>query len=72
MRFTAFDGFLAIFDINALRAEQLVPNLFIYSEAFVKGSYGLGSSAAWVLFVIILIITGLQRKYEERWVHYES
>lgn len=70
--FTAFDGFLAIFDINALRPEQLVPNLFIYSEAFVKGSYGLGSSAAWVLFVIILVITGLQRKYESKWVHYES
>ncbi len=70
--FTAFDGFLAIFNVNDLRPEQMVPNLFIYSEAFIKGSYGKGSAAAWVLFFIIMIATGLQRLYEKRWVHYES
>lgn len=70
--FTAFDGFLAMFDPNALRPDQIVPNLYIYSEGFIKGGYGRASSAAWVLFAIILLVTGIQRKFEKRWVHYES
>lgn len=70
--FTSFDAFLAIFDVFALRAEQMVSNLYIYAEAFVKGSYGRASAAAWVVFALILIVTGLQRLYEKRWVHYEA
>lgn len=70
--FTAFDGFLAIFDMNNLRPEQYVPNLYIYTEAFLKGSYGRSSSASWVLFAIILTVTAFQRVFEKKWVHYES
>lgn len=49
-------------------------NVFIYSlyqEAFVNFQFGLGSTRALVLFVIILILTWIQFKVGERKVHYQ-
>lgn len=42
----------------------------IYIEGFQTGRAGYASAAATVLFVILLLITGIQLKYMERKVHY--
>ena len=70
--FTAFDGFLALFSADNLRPERMVTNLYIYTTGFIQGSYGKASAAAWALFAVILAITGLQKAFEKRWVHYET
>jgi multiple sugar transport system permease protein len=50
--------------------------LYLYSRAFGKVGVGLqmgyASAMAWVLFVIILIITGIQLWASKRWVYYET
>jgi multiple sugar transport system permease protein len=51
--------------------------LYLYHRAFGKigaGGFqmGYGSALAWILFVIILAITGIQLWLARRWVHYES
>lgn len=51
--------------------------LYLYNRAFGKvGQGGLqmgyASAMAWILFVIILIITGIQLWLARRWVYYES
>ncbi len=44
---------------------------FVYNQGFRFEQLGLASAAAWVLFVIILGITGLQFVGQKKWVHYE-
>lgn len=49
-------------------------NVFVFSlyqEAFVNFQFGLGSTRALILFVIILLITWLQFKVGEKKVHYQ-
>lgn len=51
--------------------------LYLYNRAFGKtGAGGLqmgyASALAWILFVIILIITGIQLWLARRWVYYET
>ncbi|RPI33615.1 MAG: sugar ABC transporter permease [Chloroflexota bacterium] len=51
--------------------------LYLYNRAFGKvgpGGFQMGyaSAMAWVLFIIILAITGLQLWLAKRWVYYES
>jgi multiple sugar transport system permease protein len=51
--------------------------LYLYNRAFGKiGPAGLqmgyASALAWILFIIILVITGLQIWLSKRWVYYES
>lgn len=70
--FTAFDVFLTMFDVYSLPDRNSVVNLMVYREAFMYGKMGPASTLAWMLFIIILIITVIQRKFEKRWVHYEN
>jgi multiple sugar transport system permease protein len=44
---------------------------FIYNQGFQFQNLGLAAAAAWVLFVLIILITALQFKAQKRWVHYE-
>ncbi len=44
--------------------------LYIYDAAFWWGELGYGSALAWILFVIILILTLIQLKISNRWVYY--
>jgi multiple sugar transport system permease protein len=44
----------------------------IYSTAFGSYDFGYASAMAWVLFVIILLITLIQFVLEKRWVHYDN
>ncbi len=45
--------------------------LYIYQQAFQFQHFGYASALAWVLFVVILIATGLQFKFQG-WVYYEG
>lgn len=45
--------------------------LYLYKNAFEYLRMGFGSGLAWVLFVIILIVTLIQFKLANRWVYYE-
>jgi multiple sugar transport system permease protein len=42
----------------------------IYNQGFVAYRLGYASTIAWVLFAIIMVLTALQLRLQERWVHY--
>jgi len=44
----------------------------IYYEAFQFGHFGYASAMAWILFIIILALTGLVIWTSRRWVYYEA
>ena len=46
--------------------------LYIYRQAFQFGHFGFGSALAWVLFLIILILTLIVIRSSPYWVYYES
>jgi len=69
--FTAFDLFFTAFGVYA-PDWKLVINMLVYREAFVYSKMGPASAMAWALFVVILIITLIQKHFEKRWVHYEN
>jgi ABC-type sugar transport system permease subunit/ABC-type glycerol-3-phosphate transport system substrate-binding protein len=46
--------------------------LHLYREAFEKLNMGSASAMAWVLFIVILTITGVQFVVGKRWVYYEG
>lgn len=45
--------------------------LLLYNTAFKYLKMGPASAMAWVLFVIILILTGINFYFSKRWVHYD-
>jgi multiple sugar transport system permease protein len=46
--------------------------LYLYKKAFQEFQMGYASAIAWVLFVIILAFTVVQRRLGQRWVYYEA
>ena len=44
----------------------------LFNNAFRYGHMGYASAMAWVLFVIVLVLTIIQVKGSRRWVYYES
>ncbi len=50
----------------------LMPVQYLFKNAFQYFKMGTASALAWVLFVMILILSGLQLKLAPRWVYYES
>jgi multiple sugar transport system permease protein len=44
---------------------------YLFNNAFRYFKMGYASSQAWILFVIILLLTLLQLRFSRRWVHYE-
>jgi ABC-type sugar transport system permease subunit/ABC-type glycerol-3-phosphate transport system substrate-binding protein len=50
----------------------LVPVLYLFQNAFQYFKMGYASALAWILFVIIMILTGIQLKFASRWVYYEA
>jgi multiple sugar transport system permease protein len=46
--------------------------LYLFREAFEALHMGYASAMAWVLFVFILALTGLQFLLARRWVYYEG
>jgi multiple sugar transport system permease protein len=43
----------------------------IYNQGFVTYRMGYASSIAWVLFAVIMMLTALQLRLQEKWVHYD-
>lgn len=50
----------------------LMPVTFLFKNAFQYFKMGYASAIAWILFVIVLILTVIQLKLAPRWVYYES
>jgi len=50
----------------------LVYVMHLYSNAFEYQKMGYASAMAWILFLIILGLTGLQFRISRRWVYYEA
>ena len=50
----------------------LVYVLKLYREAFEYHKMGYASAMAWVLFIVLLILTGVVVKTSKSWVHYEG
>jgi multiple sugar transport system permease protein len=46
--------------------------LYIYRQGWEFAKMGYASALAWVLFVIVLLITLIQFKTAGRWVYYEA
>jgi len=46
--------------------------LYLFREAFENLHMGYASAMAWVLFVFILLLTGIQFRLARRWVYYEG
>jgi multiple sugar transport system permease protein len=44
----------------------------IWEEAFVFLEMGYAAAVAWILFLIVFLVTLLQWKLQARWVHYEA
>ncbi len=50
----------------------LVYGLYLYRTAFQYFEMGYASAMAWVLFIIIMLITAVQFRLASRWVYYEG
>jgi len=46
--------------------------LYLYQQAFTYFRMGYASAMAWVLFIIIMVVTLVQIKLGQRWVYYEA
>ena len=42
--------------------------LFVYNNAFKKSRLGYASASAWIMFILILMITGIMFKTSKKWV----
>jgi multiple sugar transport system permease protein len=72
-------GSLQIFEIAYIMGGQplgspadstMMPVVLLFQNAFQYFKMGYASALAWILFVVILIITLFQLKLSSRWVHY--
>ncbi|MEO6434728.1 MAG: sugar ABC transporter permease [Tepidisphaeraceae bacterium] len=68
----AFQVFAAAYILTSGGPEEstLFYAYYLFNKAFVFWQLGYASAMAWLLFVIILILTGIQIRYSRRWVHY--
>lgn len=51
---------------------SLFYNFYLYREAFTVGEMGHACALAWILFVILVVVTSVYFKSANRWVYYES
>lgn len=47
-------------------------NLYLYQNAFRYNEMGYASAMAWVLFIIVIVLTGLVFRSSSLWVYYEG
>ena len=45
--------------------------LYLYRNGFVFDRLGYASALAWILFLVVMLITALQFVGQRRWVNYE-
>ena len=60
------------YTVNTSQLSLLVPALYLFNNAFRYFKMGYASAIAWVIFVIILVLTLIQWKAQSHWVHYET
>ncbi len=68
-----FKAFNHIYVMREIGAQGTVDtlSLVIFDEFFVKTRYGYASALAFVLFAVILSLTYINRRVQERWVFYQ-
>lgn len=70
--FHAFDVFLVMLSSPGIVKDQLLTtNILIYRDAFLSFKMGPAATMSWMLFIVIMAVTFMQRKLEKRWVHYD-
>jgi multiple sugar transport system permease protein len=57
---------------NASPEASLFYAVYLYIEAFRQFNFGVAAAMAWLLFVIIMLITFVQVKFGNRFVYYEG
>jgi multiple sugar transport system permease protein len=57
---------------SAASSAGLFFNIYLFREAFEFLDMGYASAMAWILFIIILILTLIQLRVSRRWVYYEG
>jgi len=57
---------------GAASSSALFYNIYLFRQAFEFLHMGFASAMAWLLFVIILILTVIQLRLSRRWVYYEG
>jgi multiple sugar transport system permease protein len=50
---------------------SLVMMLYLYREGFTFMRMGYASAIAWVLFMILFLLTLIQLRAQKKWVHYD-
>jgi len=68
----AYVASAAVGDIGGPARSTLVYGLYLYQAAFKFNEMGYASAMAWVLFIIILALTGLVFRSSSMWVYYEG
>jgi multiple sugar transport system permease protein len=51
---------------------SLIYIIYLFFKAFKDFEMGYASSLAWLLFMVVLVLTGIQFYLAKRWVHYEG
>jgi multiple sugar transport system permease protein len=64
--------FFGNMESSAASSAGLFYNIYLFRQAFEFLRMGYASAMAWVLFVIILILTVIQLNVSKRWVYYEG
>lgn len=57
---------------SAASSAGLFYNIYLFRQAFEYLKMGYASAMAWILFVVILILTAIQLRFSQRWVYYEG
>jgi len=73
--FQVFDQAFLLFwrdQSNASPEASLFYAIYLFQQAFRQFNFGFAAAMAWLLFVIILIITVIQVKFGNRFVYYEG
>jgi len=73
--FQVFDQAYVLFwrdQTNAAPDASLFYAIYLFQQAFRQFNFGFAAAMAWLLFVIILLITFIQMKFGNRFVYYEG
>jgi multiple sugar transport system permease protein len=57
---------------NASPESSLFYGVYLFQQAFRQFDFGFASAMAWLLFVIIMIVTAIQVRFGNRFVYYEA
>jgi multiple sugar transport system permease protein len=66
-----FDAVLVLTDGGPANATRTIV-FHIWEQAFVFLEMGYAAAVAWILFILVFLVTILQWKLQKRWVHYEA